>query len=58
MLLIKKIQNLRHDKVKIKYIQKMNIDDQKKSWYYFKKLTFYVSFSIIVILFILTLFLL
>ena len=51
--LIKKTQNLKHDKVKV-----MDIDPQRKTWSNFIKLTTYTSVAIVVVLALMAIFLL
>jgi hypothetical protein len=53
-LSIKKIQSLKQDRVK----KSMDIDSQKETWSNFKKLTVYVSFTIILVLVLMAIFLL
>ena len=53
MLLIKKIQSLKHDKVKF-----VDINSQKETWSNFKKLTVYISIIIVLILVLMAIFLL
>jgi len=53
-LLIKKIQSLKQDRVS----NFMDIDPQKETWSNFKKLTVYVSVSIMIILVLMAIFLL
>jgi hypothetical protein len=54
MLLIKKTQSLKQDKVS----SFMDIDSQKETWSNFKKLTIYISVTIIFALFLMAIFLL
>jgi hypothetical protein len=54
MLLIKRIQSLKHDRVK----NSMDINSQKETWSNFKKLTVYVSVAIILVLVLMAIFLL
>jgi hypothetical protein len=53
MLLIKKIQSLKHVRVKF-----MDIGSQKQTWSNFKKLTVYISVAIILVLILMAIFLL
>jgi hypothetical protein len=52
--LIKKIQSLKQDRVS----NFMDINPQKETWFNFKKLTVYVSVSIILVLVLMAIFLL
>ena len=54
MLLIKKIQSLKHDKVK----NFMDINPQIETWSKFKKLTVYISVIIVLIVVLMAIFLL
>jgi len=54
MLLIKRIQSLKHDRVK----SFMDINPQKETWSNFKKLTVYVSVAIVLVLVLMAIFLL
>jgi hypothetical protein len=54
MLLIKKNQSLKQDKVS----NCMDINSQKETWSNFKKLTVYVSVSVILVLVLMAIFLL
>ena len=54
MLLIKKIQSLKHDKVN----NCMDINPQKETWSNFKKLTVYISVAIVLVLVLMAMFLL
>jgi hypothetical protein len=54
MLLIKKIQSLKRDRVN----NFMDINPQKETWSNFKKLTFYVSISMVLVLVLMAIFLL
>jgi hypothetical protein len=53
-LLIKKIQNLKQDRVS----NFMDINPQKETWSNFKKLTVYISVAIILVLILMAIFLL